>query len=111
MDSGAHLPDLVPRDANGPSASNLGRDASKEASSLPDRHANEDRHNTRPTFPNALELEIIDFAAAPSLRVQELMVEDPKPQVDFSRLAHPCPILLRTSSGIAAIAMIRTTMR
>src|SRR3954453_4651931 len=55
-----------------------------------------------------VQLEIVHLAAAPAVRVDELVVEDAEAEVDA---AHPCPMFVISISGIAASATRTITPR
>jgi hypothetical protein len=82
-------------------------ESSEQSPSAPGVAANEDLGDLRHSAVETSELELVDLAAIPAVRVDELVVENPEREIDPRRLAHPWPPFVSTSSGIAAIATSR----
>ena len=54
-----------------------------------------------------LDHQLVDVEGRHCGKVDELVVENPEPEIDRRRLAHPWPPFVSTSSGIAATATSR----
>ena len=83
LDVGVDLRNLAPRDANSAAASQPGGDPSEHSgSAAPGAGTAENRdHFERLTWA-ALEREIVDLPATPTLGVEQLTIEDVEPEVD-----------------------------
>ena len=107
---GPDLDNLSPGDPHSPPASDPGGDAPEEAGSpAPDPGPAEDRHDLRIVARAALDDEIVDVAAAASLAVDQLVVEDAEREIEF--FAHDCPTFVRIMSGIAESDTVRMISR
>jgi hypothetical protein len=92
-----------------PAAPKARRHATESTAVTPGGRTGKDRLDRRRVFAQASEVQVVDLPTASALGVDELMVEQAQPEIDA--LAHPCPMLLRIISGIAAIATSRMTTR
>ena len=97
-----------PGNAYDPAAAKARRQATESPPVTPGRRSGKDRLDRRRVSAEASEVQIVDLPTASALEVDELMVEEAQPEID---LAHPCPMLLRNISGIAATATSRMTTR
>lgn len=83
LDVRVDLGDLAPRDANSAAAAQPGGDPSEHSgSAAPDAGTAENRDHFELLAWAALEREIVDLAATPALRIEQLMIEDVEPEVD-----------------------------
>ena len=83
LDVRADLCNLAPRDANSAAATQPGGDPSEHpGSAAPDAGTAENRDHFELLAWAALEREIVDLAATPALRIEQLMIEDVEPEVD-----------------------------
>ena len=74
--------------------------SSQEAgSAAPHGGTAEDRHDLSRLARPAFDDEIVDFAAAAPVAVEQLVVEDAECEIEL--FAHDCPTLVRIISGIA----------
>ena len=77
--------DLFPGHAHGSATRDERRETPQPAAPLPDRRSDEDRSHARPAVAEALELEVVDVAAASAFAVDELMIEQTQAEVELPR--------------------------
>ena len=107
---GLDLGNLTPGDPHTPPAPDPGGDAPEQAGSpAPDPGPAENRHDFRVLARAALDGEIVDVAAATSLAVDHLVVEDCKCEIEL--FAHDWPTLVMIISGIAETDTARMISR
>lgn len=84
LDVRVDLRNLTPWDANSAAAAQPGGDPSEHSgSAAPHAGTTENRdHFELLAWAAALEREIVDLAATPALRVEQLMIQDAEPEVD-----------------------------
>ena len=83
LDVRVDLRNLTPRDANSAAAAQPGGDPSEHSgSAAPDARTAENRDHFELLAWATLEREIVDLAATPALRVEQLMIQDAEPEVD-----------------------------
>src|SRR6266550_3480999 len=101
---------LFPRDPHDPAAADPGCEASGEPRApTPRTRSAEDRDHLQLFAGTAVESEIVDVAAPPVLRVQQLAIDEL--QTEDDRLAQFWPALVRMSSGTAVNATTMITTR
>ena len=110
LDVRADLVHLVPRDPDAPPASQPSGDPADDTRTrTPDSGAAQDRDYFEVPARRALERDVVDFAAAPAVDVEQLMIEQVETEVD--RLCQFCPTFVRIMSGMAATAITMITTR
>jgi len=101
---------FFPRDAHAPAAPQPGGDPPDPSRPRPpDSGAAQDRDCLEALAGSALQRDVIDLPATPSLGIEQLMVEQIEAEVD--RLRQFCPTFVRIMSGTALTAITMMTTR